>query len=195
MFVFLLFCVAGSALGQVPKCSIGSTSFACPDNYFTEIKLKETDIRAFRYKSEGSTMVFYVAVPNGVFDQTKVGGSLFQAVSGKNNKFVWKRLGEVFEMNTSTKYKYDLVSYLGMSDDVLIEIKAFFFNINGKKIILGYLQDWKGSKSENKRRYDAASSIGGSGPGCNEVVTVLNSITKEFPEKEQYCTLMTFTTN
>lgn len=140
-------------------------------------------------------MVFYIAAPNGEFDQAKVGKSIAQAISSKNDKFSWKRLSDVFEMDTKTKYKYHLVSFLGLSDEMLVEIKAFIFNIRGKKLVLGYLYDWSDSKRENIRTFEKGNSLGGSGPGCNAVVTALNSVTKEFKEKEQYCTLQTFTTN
>lgn len=192
---FLVICSVGTAVAQNSNCKLGTVNFVCPSDYFTEIKLASTEIRAFKYQSSDIKLIFYLAVPNSKFDPAKAGETIMSAYVKDGQKFKWKQLPEPFEMDTKTKYKYELISHLGLSEKMLIEVKAFLFTIRGKKIVLGYITDWSESTSENKRLFESGQPLGGSGPGCNAVVTVLNSITKEFRGKEQYCTLTVFSTN
>jgi hypothetical protein len=71
----------------------------------------------------------------------------------------------------------------------LVEVKAFRFKVNDKRFVLGYISDWSERQSSNLKRFKTAEPIGDSAEGCNMVMTLLNSVTKEFADKDLGCTL------
>ncbi len=49
--------------------------------------------------------------------------------------------------------------------------------------------NWGEDAATNRRLFTAGTGVGDSAIGCNAVANILNSITKEFKEKMQHCSL------
>lgn len=98
-------------------------------------------------------------------------------------------------MNMKTKYEPKVFASLGISGEYLLEFKAYVFELKDKKVILGYVSNESDSKKIDEILFNKGNSLGDNAAGCNAVVTALNSITKEFKEKDQYCFLTGFTSN
>lgn len=196
--VTIVFFFVSSAFAQRSKCAIGNVDYACPGKSFTEIKLASKEYRAFKYESPDTGLIFYMGVPSGDFDPSIPGDIIMKAVLSPPQTFVWKPLAEPLEMSIKTKYSYELKSSFGLSDAKLIEVNAYISEVRGKRIIIGYVSDWSYDAGDvrlsmiaNKALFDKGISLGGSAAGCNAVATVLNSVTKEFRKRDQYCSLFT----
>ena len=111
---------------------------------------------------------------------------------GANGKFTWKTVDKPLVMGTDTKNKFDVSAVMGLGESNLIEVKGYIFQLDGRTIVLGYLSDWGAASESNRTRFREGSAIGDNAAGCNAVVTTLNSITKEFKEKRQYCFFSAF---
>ncbi len=181
-----------STLGQKPNCEIGEMRFECPSEYFKAIESRNSETRIFKYMGAGNNLFFFMSVPNGSFDPAMIGGLVQKAYpTATTEHFEWITEADPLVMNTDTKQKYDLVASLGLSETRLWEVKGFKFKINGKQIVLGYLSDWTEDGVTNKRRFQQAKGFADNAAACNAVVTALNSVTHEFKEPKQYCSLST----
>lgn len=175
-------------VGQTSVCKVGSVDFKCPSKYYPEIKVNDPTVRLFKYKDGGDKVYFFMADPTSNFDPT----GLSKLIPGWSGPFEWKSEKDPLVMDLGTKYKFDLVALLGLSGKQLIEIKSFSFDFNKKKIILGYVSDWSEGPETNRAAFRAGIGLGDNASACNQVVTALNSVTHEFREHEQGCTLTAF---
>jgi len=176
------------AVAQQKVCVIKAVQFDCPDN-FKQVKSSDNTVRLFKYKESGNDLYFFATIPTTSFDPQKLGKAVKAYYSQSKEAFRWKRIPSPLVMSTKTKYKYDLSASYALSTDALIEIKGFVFKLDGKQVVLGYVSDWTGGDDDNRRRFERGTGVGDNAAGCNAVVTVLNSITHEFKEKNQYCFL------
>jgi hypothetical protein len=126
---------------------------------------------------------------DGLLSPAKLAKPVLGDLKAKNEQFSWRSVENPLVMGTNTKYKYDLVSSMGISASYLVEIKGFVFQINKQKFVLGYVSDWSEDGPTNRRRFDVGKGFADNAAGCNAVVTALNSVTKEFKEAKQYCFL------
>jgi hypothetical protein len=172
-------------IGQKGVCKVGSVDFKCPSKYYPEVQVSNPTIRLFKYRDGGGKLYFFMAYPTGDFDPAAVS----KLIPGLGGPFEWKTETDALVMDLGTKYKFDLRALLGLSDKKLIEVKSFTFIVNDKKIILGYVSDWSEDPESNRAAFRAGKGIGDNASACNQVVTALNSVTHEFREDEQGCTL------
>lgn len=187
----LIAIILSSALtlfGQTSLCKVGSVEFKCPSKYYPEIKVNDPTVRLFKYKDGGDKVYFFMADPTSNFDPTV----LSRLVPGWVGPFEWKSEKDPLVMDLGTKYKFDLVALLGLSDKQLIEIKSFSFDVNKRKIILGYVSDLSEGPETNRAGFRRGTGQSDNASACNQVVTALNSVTHEFREYEQGCTLTGF---
>lgn len=188
-----LFIFAVSAMGQRSTCVIGTTKFKCPEN-FKEVKSQDSSIRIFKHREAGDDLYFFISVLSGEFDPMIAGKSVLSVFPNIDvDKFKWKTVAEPLVMNVTTKYQFKTMASMGIGPSMLVEVKGFVFDIKGKKIVMGYVSDWSEAYPEiNNRLFEKGKAFGDNARGCNAVVTALNSITREFKEKKQYCSLTAF---
>ena len=193
LFILILSFACGID-AQTPGCKIGDVNFACPSEYFKQVKSADPRTRIFKYSGEANQMYFFMSVPSGPFDAAHIGELvLANYPNSKGEKFSWKRNDDPMVMNTKTKYKFDLLASVGLTDSFLFEVKSFGFSIGKKNFVLGYVSDISEDPTTNRRVFSTLDGFGDNAPGCNAVVTALNSVTKEFKGKKQYCFLTGFT--
>lgn len=194
--VFALLFSVGLVVGihaQRPGCAIAGIKLDCPSNYFKEVKTTDPKTRIFRYSEKENRLYLFYSVPEGVFDPARIGQLVLGTYpNSKGEQFAWKTLDNPLVMDTRTNYKYDFSSSIGLSDRFLFEVKSFAFDVEGKKLVLGYVTDYSEDTATNKQMFEKQIGFGDNAPGCNAVVTALNSVTKEFKEKAQYCSLTVF---
>lgn len=186
--VFLLI-FTGLGLAQRPRCSVGTTRFDCPD-YFMELKGDDNSLRIFKYKEAGNNLYFFAFDSSTSFDVAKVGEAI-KSYYPKTavQELTWKTVKDPLTMDTKTKYKYDLIASMALGATTLFEVKGFVFQLADKKVVLGYISDWTEDVNTNRRRFQNGKGFADNAAGCNAVVSVLNSITKEFKDPKQYCFL------
>ncbi len=176
------------------SCSIGKTYIECP-KYFKKLPDVDQNIRFLKYKDEGLEMYFFITLASSGFDDTKLKEAVSKLYAGeKATSFRWKEEDDPLIMNMKTKYKPRVLASLGLSGEYLLEFKAFVFDVKDKKAIFGYVSNEGENEKVNEILFNKGNSLGDMAAGCNAVVSTLNSITKEFKEKEQYCFLTGFTT-
>lgn len=183
--------LAGSSIfSQGRSCAVGGVRFTCPSKYFKEISTGKGDTRIFKYKEAGNELYFFMSVPDRAFNPEVVGGIVIKTYpnSSKEN-FEWKPVIDPWVMEMETKYKYEVVASMGISKTKLFEVKGFVFVLNGRNIVLGYVSDWSEDPTIDRILYQTGKGFGDNAPGCNAVMTALNSVTKEFREREQRCSL------
>lgn len=169
------------------NCQAGGIPFACPE-YFNEVKTTDPTIRLFEYKEKDSGLFFFVRVSSDPFSPNAVTNALLANGSiAKGQKFDWKSITNPLVMQMKTNHKYDLTASFGLSSSLLVEVKGFGFAVSGNKFVLGYLSDWTQDPAANRLAFDTGRGKGDHAAGCNAVVSVLNSVTKEFPDARQYC--------
>jgi len=190
--VFLILSFVGSVAAQESNCAIHDVMLDCPSEYFKEVKVDDKETRIYKYAGKGKDMFFFATVPSKVFDAHKIGDLVLKSSSTNSKPLEWKVEKDPLIMSTRTKYKYDLVASLGLSSSKLLEVKGFVFAIDGKKVVLGYVSDLSEDNNTNQRRFKAGQGYSDNASGCNAVVTALNSVTKEFKDKNQYCFLSAF---
>ncbi|MFT3744459.1 MAG: hypothetical protein QM785_09190 [Pyrinomonadaceae bacterium] len=142
-------------------------------------------MRLFKYKDGADKVYFFMVDSASGFDLKLI----TNLIPGWGGTFEWKPEKQPLVMDLDTKYKFELVAFLGLSNSRLIEIKSFTFDVDKKKIQLGYVSDWSAGPESNRAAFRAGIGIGDNASACNQVVTALNSVTREFREKEQGCTL------
>ncbi len=181
-------------LGQKgPAFSIGTTKFICPAGF---VMLPEVDrkTRLFQSKDKENSLYLFVSVPTGEFVDSTVKKAIEnQYAANPGNAFQWKPVKNPMTMDVKTKHENRVTASFGLWDKHLVELKAFIFSVKGKIIVIGYASDWGEEPWLNKRLFDKGEGLGDTAVGCNAVVTLLNSITREFKEKKQYCSLSAFT--
>lgn len=176
---------APTLLAQKKICKVGSIEFQCPSKYYPEIKVNDPTVRIFEYKDGDGKVYFFMADP-----ARKITSSvLSELIPGLKGPFKWKAESDPLIMDLGTKYKFDLVAELGLSDQQLVEVKTFIFDVKGMKVVLGYLADWSEGPKYNRALFDAGKGFGDNASACNQVVTALNSITHEFRASDAGCTL------
>jgi hypothetical protein len=173
------------------SCTVVNVTFDCPPaKYFREIKVEEKETRIFKYLSRGSALYIFMSVPTDKFDPNSVAQPAYSSdAKVGDGQFEWAVESKPILMDFETKYKPNVAAWLGLRKALLIEVKAFQFKVGSRGFVLGYMADWSEGQSLNSRRFKAAQPIGDNAEGCNMVMTLLNSVTKEFPEKDQGCTL------
>ena len=192
-FAFLLLIGGVSTSLSQEFCPVADIKFDCPDN-FSELQVDDSSTRLFRYKDEGP-LYFFMTAPAAAFEAAKIAELLVSADDRyKPGQFEWNSVVDPLVMSMKTKAKYEFSAAYGLSSEHLIEIKAFKFEHEGKDFVLGYIGDWTENPRYNRSRFVVGSSSGDHAVGCNTVVTVLNSVLKEFPDKGQNCFLSAFTT-
>jgi hypothetical protein len=175
---------------QGRSCAIGSVRFACPSKYFKEVSAGNAETRTFKYKEAGTGLYFFMSVPKTAFKPGTVGETVIKVdPKFSKEKFEWKPVIDPLVMDMETKYKYDLVASMGLSKSKLLEVKGFIFAVKGKSIVLGYVSDWSEDPAIDRITYKVGKGFADNAPGCNAVVTALNSVTKEFRQREQGCFL------
>lgn len=179
-----------SVLGQEPaSCRIGPTTFACPKG-FDSLPDIDANTRLFRLKETKTPLFLVVAVPSGEFIDSNLKAALEKYFSDSQGSiFQWKAVKNPLTMELHTKYEKSFSASFGLRDTHLLELKSFVFSVKGKKVLIGYVYDWGEEPMMNKRLFEKGEGLGDTAVGCNAVVTLLNSITKEFKEMNQYCTL------
>jgi len=186
----LVFAVAFAGVSPAQKhsrCSIGSTHFPCPE-YFKEVKVSDPTTRLYKYTEKGNNLFFFTSVPQHSFDPAKVGELVLTSYRQlRNERLKWKPVNDPFVMSTDTKHKYQLVAAMGLGSSLFLEVKAFLFEVGGKKFVLGYVSDWSENEVTNRRRFEVGKGFADNAAGCNAVVTALNSVTQEFKTPKQYC--------
>lgn len=180
------------AFGQKKvSCRVGTTTFACPKDF---VKLPDVnpETRLFRSKAKDEALYIFVVIPSGDFVDLALKKALEKYyVGGSNDSFQWKVINNPLTMDVDTKYENNVAASFGFRDKHLLELKYFTFSVKGKNILIGYVADWGEEPGLNKRLFEKGEGIGDTAVGCNAVVTILNSITKEFKERQQYCSLTT----
>lgn len=178
------------AFGQ-KTCRIGTTTFSCPEG-FVKLPNVNPETRLFRSKAKDEPLYLFVAIPSGDFVDLALKKALEKYyVGGSNKSFQWRTIKNPLTMDVDTKYESNVAASFGFWDKHLLELKYFTFSVNGKNILIGYVADWGEEPWLNKRLFEKGEGIGDTAVGCNAVVTLLNSITKEFKERQQYCSLST----
>ena len=185
--VVLLFAVS-TAFSQM--CKVGATDFKCPE-YFKAVKVSDPSISVFKYTESGNPLYFFIADPAAAYSAEAVGKAVLGLSSPSATPDVkWKEVTDPLVMSTRTKYKYKLTALMGLSSEKFVEVKSFAFDLKGSKLVLGYVSDWsEDGIGTNQRRFAAGKGFADNASGCNAVVTILNSITREFKEPRQYCYL------
>ncbi|MEJ7623283.1 MAG: hypothetical protein WKF34_04775 [Pyrinomonadaceae bacterium] len=193
MFVAIAFAIA--AYGQSPDCSVAGINFACPSKEFQEVRSTDASMRIYRYAKDGNTLFFFITAPSAKFDPARVGKLVLASYpKSKRGVLSWKNVTKPLVMSIKAKYAFDLRSTFGMSRNLLLEMKSFAFKVNGKRFVLGYASDLTEDLATNRRLFKEGKGFSDNASGCNEVVTVLNSVTMEFETKDQYCFFTTMTT-
>jgi hypothetical protein len=194
LFAFVLLIGGVNTSFSQEYCPVGDIKFACPDD-FSELKVDDNSTRLYKYKREDTLLYFFMTAPAADFEPAKIAALLASAEGQyKPGDFEWKPVMDPLVMSMKTKAKFEFSATYGLSSEHLIEIKAFKFGHEGKDFVLGYISDWTENPRYNRSRFVAGSSSGDHAVGCNTVVTVLNSVLKEFPEKGQGCYLSAFST-
>ncbi|MGD9562970.1 MAG: hypothetical protein AB7F88_12775 [Pyrinomonadaceae bacterium] len=177
-------------LGQkTSSCRIGTTAFSCPQGF---VKLPDVDaeIRLFRLKESDDPLFVFVAVPSGGFVDTPIKKAIEKHFSGvSSDEFQWKLVKNPLVMDINTKYERTFVASFGYWDRYLLELKYFTFSVKDKKIHIGYASNIGEAPWLNKALFEKGEGVSDTAVGCNAVATLLNSITKEFKEKGQNCTI------
>lgn len=181
----IVFLSAFALFGQTKTCKVGTVNFKCPSEYYPEIKTNDSRVRLFKYKDGGGKVYFFMVDSASNFDLKLI----TNLIPGWGDTFEWKLEKQPLVMDLNTKYKFRLVALLGLSDSRLIEIKSFTFDVGKKKIQLGYVSDWSAGSERDRASFRSGIGIGDNASACNQVVTALNSVTREFRETEQGCTL------
>lgn len=180
----------GTCSAQRLACATNGVSFDCPSKYFKEIKVSSNEVRLFKYTDKDAALFFFMSAPSATFDVETLGELVLRTYpKAANQKFEWKPERNPLVMEMPSKYKYDLNVVLGLTETKLFEVKAFQFTVNKRKIVLGYVSDESESPSINRAVFKAGEGVSDSAAGCYAVATALNSVTKEFREKDQGCTL------
>jgi hypothetical protein len=188
--VCILFFTFDVSIAQRPTCSVNGVAFECPSKYFKEIKVDSSEIKLFKYTDKDAALFFFMSAPSASFDLHALGKLILHTYpKGADQMIEWKSERNPLVMEMQTKYKYDLDVTLGLTETKLFEVKAFNFTVKGKKIVIGYVLDDSETPAVNRELFKAGEGTSDNAAGCNAVATALNSLTREFREKEQGCTL------
>lgn len=192
LFAYAIIVILGSngySQRKALPCSIGTTRFLCPSG---QKKLKDVDntIRIFKDSQDGEDRYFFIAILDGVSTDSKIRSAIADYYLGSNSgRLEWKKVDDPLVMSMKTKYVPKISSQFGLLSENLIEIKTFIFDFNNKRILIGYADNFLDEVGTNRKRFQAGKGFSDNAASCNDVVTTLNSITKEFKEKDQYCFL------
>ncbi len=188
ILVFLVLFLFSTFVSAQRACSVSGINFACPSKYFPEVKIGDKQTRIFKYRERGDDLFFFISVPAGSFEPAEV-ARLAYAKAPTAAQFDWMVETEPFLMDFETSHRPEISVWLGLNETKLLEVKAFHFDIGKRKFVLGYLSDLTEDQRTNAARFKAAKGFADNAAGCNEVMTILNSVTKEFKDKDQGCTL------
>lgn len=177
------------------RCKIGNTTYICLKD-FRKLASVDSTTDLFRTGKGDDLLYLFVAIPSGPFDDTKIRETIAGYYSkSEQSKFKWKSVKDPLAMDIDTKYTSKLVSNFGIADQFLLEVKFFKFDVKGSEIVIGYASnigytnESGNAEIVNRALFDKGEGLSDSAVGCNAVATILNSITKEFKEKDQGCTL------
>jgi hypothetical protein len=167
------------------SCVIGGLRFRCPDGFVPEGAI-DSRTGLFRGKGEGSNLRVFVSLPVDGFDETlvraRVARSLFP---DSTREFEWRKM-ESLLMNIDSKYASGNFVSLGFDGISIVNFVRREFKVGEQRIVVGYGYVFKQSATAA----DFGEALGGdSAIGCNEIATVVNSITRERKDERQYCFL------
>lgn len=189
IMALFLTCSIAQAAKPDTTCRIQATTFACP-NGFEKLPDIDATIRLFRYRKDGNLLYFFVAIPVGDFDDSGIKQALGKYYSQpKTATFQWKNEQDPLVMDIKTKYPHKISASLGFWNEFLLELKTFHFSVRQNDIVIGYASNWGDTPRRNREKFEKGEGIGDQAVGCNAVMRTLNSITKEFKDKDQGCTL------
>ncbi|MBV9240386.1 MAG: hypothetical protein JO314_00110 [Acidobacteria bacterium] len=146
-----------------------------------------------KYQRDKTLIYLMIAKPS---DSTTVPESkqLFEKyfAGKKGSEFEWKRAKSSLMMSVQTRYQPTLAGWLGSDGEHFVDFKVAEFTVDKQAITIGYAFDWADSRIIGlQQRFASGEGVGDQAIGCNALVSVLNSVTREFPEKKQYCSLST----
>lgn len=168
------------------QCLVKGLSFDCPDDFVKDDKIGDKTL-IFKSTEGGLLTYLFVSTSTGFADKAEIQKRIAGKFnSSKPNKFVWKNVETSLFMNLRTKYKKSESSFFGFNDDILLNLINRQFLFKNQEIYIGYVYEMK--DSDPKIQFE--NPLGGENAGgCNAVVTLLNSITRESKQKKQYCYL------
>jgi hypothetical protein len=173
-----------------PKCAVKGFLFDCPEDFVKEDTISSESI-IFKGDSDNLVTYLFISTSIGFADKDKVVKKIAENFgSTESKKLQLKDITEPLLMDLDSKYKKSENSFFGFDGKILLNFVNRQFSYKGKKIYIGYA--YKLDDTDAKAEFENPSS-GENAVGCNAVASLINSITKEKKDKEQYCTLTAFT--
>lgn len=189
--LILLSGITSKAQTKNAICEIGNFKFTCPED-FERLPDIDPSTNLFKFQYKDTLVYFFVATPSGKFDQNPVMNAIAGYYpGGALPPFRWKPMKDGIMMRMGTQFDKEIGSWLGYDGTHLINLKTATFKINDRNVVFGYAWDW-GTKIDNKEgKFKKAADLGDQSFGCNALATALNSVTREFPQGRQYCSMST----
>ncbi|MBS1795639.1 MAG: hypothetical protein JSS81_17420 [Acidobacteria bacterium] len=172
-------------------CRIGATAFRC-SRYYAKGEALDADTLIFKSKPSKEELPSYLFVSMPAagrdFDENRVKNRIaVKLAADRTKEFVWRPL-EPALMNLDSRFEKAQISSLGFNGAEIVHFVGRRFEFRNRTVIVGY--GYPAETQAVRREFEAW--LGGDDAGaCNEIATILNSITKEHRETEQYCYLMT----
>lgn len=166
-------------------CAIGETRFRCPDGFVPEGAI-DSKTKLFRGNGEGARLRVFVSMPLEGFDETLVRAKVARSLAPDSTKeFEWRTM-EPLLMNIESKYESESATSLGFDGSTIVNFIRREFKFGEKRIVVGYGYVFK--TGATAKEFNEALG-GDNAVGCNEIATILNSITREHKDARQYCFL------
>jgi len=174
-----------AAVTKKPVCRTESTIFRCSEDFLMDEAVDKNTV-LLKGTGEYSAVYLFVSTPGDNFDEDKVKNRIAKKLSlGETKEFTWRDLGPGL-MDLESSFEKTQKSSVGFDGTSLIHFISRQFNFKNRNIIVGY--GYRPVDVATKPQFEGWLG-GDQAMGCNEIATIVNSITKEFKEAEQYCTL------
>jgi len=166
-------------------CAIGETRFRCPDGFVSEGAI-DSKTKLFRGSGEGARLRVFVSMPLEGFDETLVRAKVARSLVPESTKeFEWRTM-EPLLMNIESKFESESATALGFDGSTIVNFIRREFRFGEKRIVVGYGYVFRTAATQKEFN----EALGGDNAvGCNEIATILNSITREHKDARQYCFL------
>lgn len=165
--------------------SIDGFNFDSPDGYVLDEKIGD---KAFVFKGElyEKPIYMFITIGDGDSELEKIRNKIADKIKqDKTSEIQWKKATPML-MLWDSKYKKGETGYLGLKGERLFNFVSRRINFKDKNINVGFVYEWVVYSA--KKVFEDAGN-GEHAIACNSAVTLINSITKEKPEKLQYCYL------